>query len=297
MSEAVQVKEGRQSSEYQLTRSILVVGALLVLAPLAMLGFGKVNAGDPGWADYLGLLKWVIGIGAALCLGVGGWYTTKRTDLKKLVTGGLALLLALGLALAAVPALAGTIDGATPEVATVTSTPEPAKTTSATSTVANATSEAWNKIKSLLGLKTDGQALSAEQTQALVDAIAKLSQQNVQLKTQADAAAAQQQVFGLSGGANQVDALIAALSQRVNQTRVLQGIANQAYGTPFAAYGVQAGSTGQTMTTADIRQAVKDELKANETWFDTMPWWARAGLTVGFLAIFQDLGIALPGIN
>lgn len=296
MSESTVVKEGRLSSEFSLARWCLLVGAVMVMGALAMLAFGKVDAESLGWADFLGLIKWAIGIGAGLCLGASGWYTGKRVDLKKTLGVG-ALLLAACLAMTAAPAMAGAVT--TPgssEPATMTSTPEPVQNTS---TVASATSEAWNKVKSVLGLEQDGQALNAQQAQAVVSALAKLSQQNAQLKAQADAAEARQQVFSLSGGASQADTLIAALSQRVNQQAVLSSMARNAYGTGgnLAYSAVGPTQAGGQMTTADVRQAVKDELKANETWWDTAPWYIRVPIGIGMLAIFQDLGISLPGIN
>jgi hypothetical protein len=84
----------------------------------------------------------------------------------------------------------------------------------------------------------------------------------------------------------------------VNQQAVLNGMARNAYGAPGQTlYGAPGyAPAGLTMTAADVRQAVKDELKANQTWFDEMPWYVRVPLAIGTLAILNDLGITLPGL-
>jgi len=291
MTENVQLKQGRDSSEYGIVRLLILAGLALMLGALAMLGFGKVNTGDPGWAAYLDFLKWIAGIGAGLCGAVATWYTAKRTDLKKTLTTGLMLLCVLGLL--AAPALAGTVTGDSAPSMPATSAPA---TTSKDSVVTDTVKAGWNAIKKALNLEQDGEPLTPAQTAALLEAINKLSQQNTQLKADVDAAKAQSLVLGAGNGANQYDALMLMLAARVNQQRVLAGLGNAAYGGGQVAYGA-AGQAAPAMTAADIRQAVKDELKANETWWDKAPWYVRVPITIGTLAIFKDLGISLPGIN
>lgn len=294
MGENVQIKEGRDTSEFRVCRLIMLVGAALMLVPLAMLAFGKVNTGDPGWGEYLEFLKWVAGIGAALCGSVGAWYTAKRTDLKKAITSGLAALCVLGLL--AAPAMAGTVTGDEPQPQPVTSTPEPAPAEDGNA-ASDTAKTAWNAIKKAMNLSQDGEPLTAAQTAALMEALGKLSQQNAQLKAEADAARARSQVFKLSGGASQADALVAALTDRVNQQAVLSGMARNAYGAPgMAGYGAAAGGAA-AMTPEQIRKAVKDELEANKTWWDKAPWYVRIPLSLGTLLILKDMGISLPGIN
>ncbi len=92
-----ELKAGRDTSEFRLAGLCLLVGAVLVMACLAILAFGPVSPESKGWSDFLGLVKWGMGIGAALCLGAAGWYTKKRVDLKKILGAGVLLLAVVGL--------------------------------------------------------------------------------------------------------------------------------------------------------------------------------------------------------
>lgn len=250
-----------------------------MLVPLAMLAFGKVNAGDLGWSEYLEFLKWVAMTGAGICATVAGWYTAKRSDLKKTLTGGLMVLCVLGLL--AAPVLAGTVIGASdaltpaaPKVATTSEASQPAAQDGPEAAIwrppGTRSSSSWGAGAELQG----PDALTGGSGH-----VHRAEDRSAEQIAQGRGRCGPDQILGFRaewqgqpGG--RPDGCIGCTGEPKPGA---ERLSNVAYGGGQGMVGGAASyaPASRSLTKADIRQAVKEEIEANKTWWDKAHWWAQ----------------------
>ena len=270
-NKSTELKRGVATSEFWLALSSKIMGAVLILVAILKTGI------DPDRSLM------VIGIGAVLLLGVDTVYSFARAFLKS-KTMALACMVLAGLLLAA-PAWA---ELETPAASPVAETPTAAAT-------------AKNTIASLKATIDDLVA----QNKKLIAQVQAKAEKLTNTAQKATTTAAKQPAQSYPVVRDPGDALVSALAQRVNEHAVTGGLAKVAYGnagnpyaqTPYGYMPIGQYNANAGITQAQLKTAVKEAMESEKTWWDKAPWYVRVPITIGTLAILQDLGVTLPGIS